>query len=418
MDDPKSKGSASNKTGFFYGYIILAAAFLVLVVCLGNLFAFGIFFKPMMTTFNWTRATTSGAFSLAWIVNGLAAIPLGGLNDKFGPRVVITGCGVVLGLGYLLMSQVNTTWHLYLFYGVIIGAGNSLAIPLMSTIARWFTLRRSMMTGILLAGGGVGALAGPPIADFLIRVYDWRLSYAILGITALVVIIPIAQLLRRDPPEVVRTTNYVKGDTVKDLPVRTTEFSPKEAVRTKQFWLAFLMFSCLGFCLYSVQIHLAPHATDLSLSTTTAASILAIMGGMSIAGRVGVGIVGDKIGNTLAFIMTFCLMSASSIWLAFVTPAWGLFLFAVLFGIAYGGALTQQSPLVAKLFGVGAHGLILGVISLGYTIGAALGPVVTGYIFDVYGSYQIAFLITGIIGFMGIILAIALRPTSADQGRL
>ena len=145
VDEPKSKTPAADGDRFFYGYIILGAAFLILVICLGSFFAFGIFFKPMITDFGWTRGMTAGAFSLSWIVNGLASMLLGGLNDKFGPRIVITGCGLSLGVGYLLMSQVSTTWHLYLFYGVIIGAGNSVYVPLISTIARWM---------IMIAGEG------------------------------------------------------------------------------------------------------------------------------------------------------------------------------------------------------------------------------------------------------------------------
>ncbi|MCX6008801.1 MAG: MFS transporter [Chloroflexi bacterium] len=414
IDEPKSKPLAGNKKGLFYGYVILAAAFIIMVACFGINFAFGIFFKPMMTEFNWTRAITSGAFSVSWIVCGLVSIPIGGLADKFGPRVVITGCGLVLGLGNLLMSQVSAAWHLYLFYGVIIGCGISVYVPLASTIARWFGERRSMMTGILVAGSGVGALIGPPIAEYLIKAYDWRSAYMIVGVAVLLVIIPFAQLLRRDPSQVKQTTSSEKVSTQQELKSGTMGFTLKEAAYTRQFWLAFFIFFCVGFCLYSVQIHLAPHATDIGLSTTTAANILAIMGGTSIMGRVALGMVGDKIGNRLVYIIVFCLMSVTLLWLIFSKDVWGFFLFAAIFGIAYGGGIAQQSPLVAKLFGVGSLGLVLGVASLGFTIGASVGPLVTGYIFDVSGTYQIAFIINVIIGIIGFTLTMMLRPVSLD----
>ncbi len=356
----------------------------------------------------------SGAFSIAWVVTGLSGIAMGGLNDRFGPRVVIAICGSLIGLGYLLMSQVKEAWQLYLFYGIIAGSGLSISIPLMSTIARWFTKQRSMMTGILVAGTGVGALIGPPVADSLISAYGWRTSYIILGIVVLVVVIPIAQLLRRDPSQVKQVTYQEKVNIKQELDSGTTGFSLKKAAYTRQFWLTFVMFFCLGYLLYAVQIHLAPHTTDIGFSTTTAAAILAVMGGASIVGRVTLGIAGDKIGNKSAFIIGFCLMSITLIWLIFSRVEWGFFLFAAVFGIAYGGCVAQQSPLIASLFGLRSHGLVMGVNVIGFTIGSAIGPLVTGYIFDVFENYQLAFIICVIISILGFILTMMLRPIEHD----
>ena len=123
----------------FYGYIVVAASFLIYMVMWGTYYTFGIFFKPFLVEFGWTRAMTSGAYSLSLILHGLLGIVAGKLTDRFGPRVVVTACGLLLGSGYLLMSQVSAIWQLYLFYGVIIGIGISGGfIPLVSTVARWF----------------------------------------------------------------------------------------------------------------------------------------------------------------------------------------------------------------------------------------------------------------------------------------
>jgi MFS family permease len=174
-----------------------------MVLTWGIFSTFGVFFKPVLTEFGWTRAATSGAFSLSWIIQGLLAIVMGRVNDRLGPRIVITVCGSILGLGYLLMSQISTLWQLYLFYAVLVAIGMSgTFVPLTSTVARWFVERRGMMTGIVVAGTGIGGLIAPPVANWLISIYDWCVAYIILGSIALVVVVLVAQLLRRDPTQV------------------------------------------------------------------------------------------------------------------------------------------------------------------------------------------------------------------------
>ena len=111
----------TRKPRFFYGHIIIVAAFFIMMSMYGVYNTFGIFFNPVLTEFGWTRALTSGAFSLSWIVHGLLSIVMGGLNDRFGPRIVLTLCALLLGGGYLLMSQISAVWQLYFFYGIIIG---------------------------------------------------------------------------------------------------------------------------------------------------------------------------------------------------------------------------------------------------------------------------------------------------------
>jgi len=384
-----------------------------MLVMFGVYYAFGVFFKPMLTEFGWTRATTSGAFSLSWIVSGLLAIVMGRLTDRFGPRLVMTLCGFFLGLGYLLVAQISAVWQLYLFYGVIIGIGmGGSFVPLMSTVARWFVKRRGMMTGIVVTGVGVGSLIAPPVASRLISTYDWRSSYIILGSTVLVVVVLAAQLLRRDPTQV-RQVPYSENEEQGFKP-ETEGFSLKEAVRTKQFWLVSAMLVCFGFCALAIMVHIVAHATELGISAASAANILATIGGMGIIGRVVLGTAADRIGNRQAFIIGFILMSAALFWLMPATEAWMLYLFAAVFGFGYGGCAASESPLVAELFGLSSHGLIMGVIALGFTSGAAIGPFLAGYVFDFAGSYQGAFLACAVTAVVGLILTALLTPTKTS----
>ena len=190
------------KPKFFYGYVIVAAALFMSIVMWGARHSFGVFFAPVLDEFSWSRAATSGGFSLTWVFTGLLSIVVGRLNDKFGPRIIMTVAGFLLGLGYLLMSQLSSVWQLYLFYGVISIGMSAALVPTLSTVARWFVKMRAFMTGIVLAGTGIALMVIVPAANQAILNYGWRTAYIIVGSVAIVVVVIAAQFLRRDPYQV------------------------------------------------------------------------------------------------------------------------------------------------------------------------------------------------------------------------
>jgi OFA family oxalate/formate antiporter-like MFS transporter len=198
-----------------------------------------------------------------------------------------------------------------------------------------------------------------------------------------------------------------------EMKAETRDFSLKEAIRTSQFWVFFVMLFGFGFCAYSLTVHLVPHITGgLGISPAVAANVLATFAGVGVLGNFLLGgLVGDKMGSRMAFIISFILMGASLLWLGVAGEAWMLYIFALVFGFSLGGMGTSESPLAARLFGLRSHGLIFGVSCLGYTSGAAVGPIVTGYIYDVAHSYHSAFLICAAFCAVGFILSVILRPT-------
>jgi MFS family permease len=411
MKTQESRQSPGAEPGFFYGHLVVAAAFFIMVVMWAAYYSFGVFFKPMINEFGWTRATTSGAFSLSSIINGLLAIVMGRLTDTYGPRMVMTICAVLLCLGFLLMAQIRAVWQLYLFFGLIVGTGmGGSFVPLLSTVARWFVAKRSMMTGIVTAGIGIGALAGPPLSNLLIAVYGWRTAFIVLGGVILVTVVLIVRLIRRDPSQV-GLSAYV-GDKAKRQAAQSPSvaFSLGESIYTAQFRIVFAMYFCLGFCAFTVIVHMAPHATELGISAVGAANILATIGGVSVVGRVVLGRAADNLGNRQAFIIGFILMSTALLGLVPAKSLWLLYSVAGVFGLAFGGCAASQSPLAAELFGLRSHGAILGVLSFGFTVGGGAGPFLTGYIFDVTDSYRLAFLVCLGISMVGLILTVFLKP--------
>ena len=384
---------------------------MIMATMWGVYYAFGVFFKPVLNEFGWTKAMTSGAFSLASMMNGLLAVAVGGLTDKFGPRMVMTVCGLFLGLGFMLMSQISNVFHLYLFYGIFVGAGMSGSfIPLTSTVARWFFKRRGLMTGIVAAGSGIGALIGPPVASRLIPIYGWRTSYVILGSITLLVVVLSAQFIKRDPTQVGQIPYGKNQREQVGLNLRAEGLSLKEAVSSTRFWIFFTTGFCYGYCVFAIMVHITPHAIESGISAVRAANILAAIGCLSIVGKVLLGRVGDIVGNRRTLILGFILMSLALIGLVPAPIAWMLFLIAGLFGFAFGGIAVSHSPLVAELFGLRSHGVIFGVFGMSVGWGGAMGPLLTGYLFDVTNSYQMAFLLCAVISLAGILFAAFLRP--------
>lgn len=399
--------SAVSKPRIFYGYVIILCSFLILMTMWGAQYSFGVFFKPMLKEFGISRAVLSGAYSINLILVAVASIFSGKLSDKYGPRLVVTVCGSCLGISYLLMSQVQTIWQIYVIFGILCSisiAGSW--VPLLSTIAKWFVTGRGLMCGLAAAGIGVGTMLLPPLAGFLISSFGWRTSYIIIGLGLLVVVIINAQMLKRDPSQI-GLSALGESDQPGDS---AWGYTFREALRTRQFWLLSAVFLVLNGCLQTVLVHIVAHATDVGVLEVTAVTIISVIGGVSIVSKVGGGIAVDRLGNKPVAIMVTSLMCLSMIIIQFSDALAVLYVFAAIFAFSYGGFAAIQSPYVAELFGLKDHGAILGFAMFIQGVGA-FGPFVAGKIFDTNSSYRLAFVMLTILSFLSILLAIGINKT-------
>ena len=409
MTVPRGTPGATGSRRFYPGYTVVIAAFVIMTVALGVFNSFGIAFTPLLDEFGWSAAATAGAFSIAMLFRGFGGIVVGGLTDRFGPRIILTLSGAVIALGFFLLSRVTALWQIYLFYGVILGTGMSGTwVPLLASVARWFDRRRVTMTGIVVAGVGVGGIIFPPLLTRLISATDWRTAYRLEAIIVGVVVITAGLFLKNNPDRTALPPAEIPdaGEAMKPEQGLTL----KAALRTRQMWLILLTLFCSGYLVFSMVVHIVPHALNLGVSADNAATLLAVMNGISLTGIVLAGYVGDRFSSRIVFIIALAMMLTGVAVLAFVQSLPLLYVGAILAGSAFGAEGAAESPLVSRLFGVKSHGLIYGVVGIGFTGGTAIGPIITGYLFDTTGSYRAGFEVCAAVAAVAIFAVLLLRP--------
>ncbi|RLC67714.1 MAG: hypothetical protein DRH97_04485 [Chloroflexi bacterium] len=415
--------------GFFYGWVIVAAAAAIYAVAGGITVSFGVFLKPVAEEFDWTRTATVVAFALFVLSTGGFAVVSGHLSDRYGTKIIAFVGGLLMGLGLFLTSRVDNVWQFYLFYSVFGGIGFAcLLIPITATISRWFVEKRGLALGIFYAGGGVGALVLSPLAQSWISNYGWQTAFVIVAVLTWVIILPLALLLKRDPSvmglrplgEIEATPSEVADGDGSELQsgheVSSRDYTVREALRTRSFWMFGIALSLLWTGRMMAQVNMVAHANDHGIAEATAALALGIAAGANAAGRVIVGALSDRVGTKRALGFSILVVSAMLFWLIAARQPWMLFLYAIPFGFAYGGTMPQTPRIITELFGTKSMGAIMGVNGIFMSLGPALGPVIGTLIYDHTGSYSLAFMIGGLgalISF-GIVILIKLPKRAGE----
>jgi MFS family permease len=291
-------------------------------------------------------------------------------------------------------------------------------VILLSTTARWFEKKRGTMTGLIKTGTGVGMGIMPVFVTWLITTHGWRTAFAVLGMLILVIIVSLSQFLVRDPAKKGQFSDNEREANAGEVDGNEHGLSFRDTLRTKQFWTVCAVYFLILVCVYTILLHIVQHAIDLGISSTSAASILATIGGVSIAGRFVMGSAGDGIGNKMSLIICLLFLLAGLVTLLLTESLWMFYVFATLHGFAHGGFFALGSPIVAGLFGTRSHGLIFGIVIFCSTIGGAIGPILAGHIFDVTRSYQIVFYVLAALSIMALILTSSLKPVHRAYSRV
>jgi MFS family permease len=378
----------------FYGYKIMAAGFVATMFLASLPIAFGVFFKPLAADLGWSRTELSFALTLSSTFMGISAFFLGRLTDRYGPRVVLLINGACLGVAHILLSQVHALWQLYLYQGLVMPIGNSGAeVPIVSTIARWFSKRRGMMIGVVKVGSGVGIMVVPVFCAWLIGVSGWRTAYVVIGVISLVVLLPVALVFKRDPSEIGVNPDNSSDNLLQAGDEKGPAYTIKMIIREPRFWMFALIWLSFIYCQNTVNYHLVNHITDLNIDPQVASTVITVYGAASIFGRLSLSGLSDKIGPRNAYLICHSLLILAFSWILFAGDLWQFYLFGAAYGFAHGSAYALLAPMATRLFGLSTLGSMVGTfIFLGALFGS-VSALISGFIYDTTGNYFWAFLI-------------------------
>ncbi len=341
------------------------------------------------------------AFTLFFLVVGVASPYVGRVVDRYGATKVIAIGAFVAGLGFILLSLMQNLWH---FYGGWIISGSAGAattlIPVTAVVSNWFKKRRGTAIGIVGMGMGVSAVLVPVIGGYLIPNFGWRASYLVLALFTWIRI-PLALLvIRTKPADMGLYPDGVEAPeavAVNQAPLPASEgLSLKMALATSGFWLIAVSFVMHLFSQVGILQNQVPHLEDIGFPVATAASALGIVGLVSAISRFGYGWLCDRIQAKYACGICLGLQLAGVIILINIGPASPLaiiWLYAIVFGLGVGGWMPTISMLVSTSFGLASYGAIFGMITLVTSIGSGTGPLMAAYMYDVMGTYHWAFII-------------------------
>jgi MFS family permease len=384
-----------------YGWVVVGAAFTLMFVGFAAAYSFAAFFSAFEAEFGAARGDIALVFSVAAFLWFLLGAPGGMAADRFGARRVTLAGVACLAVALWLASRAGSLRLLYITYSLGVGLGVGLVyVPSVGAVQPWFGANRALATGVAVAGIGAGNIAGPLLAAWWLGLFGWRGAYSALAVFVLV-LGAIAALLIRDPGHHERGT--APGTTL------------GEALRTTPFWLLYasLVLSCVG--LFVPIVHLAPYAQDAGYSEAQGVLLVSLVGLGSLLGRFGVGGIADRFGRLPSLAGFYAGLGVMLLVWWSTTHWWVLALFAVVFGVCYGGYVALGPTIAMDLYGARSLSGIIGCLYTGAGLGTLIGPWLAGVAFDATGSYSLPILAASALSFLA---AACVIPLVRQKSRL
>ncbi len=393
-----------------YRWVIVAAGGLIGCVAMGCLFALPIFLQPRATQTGWSHTGISAAMTIGFLAMAFVSLFWGSLSDRFGPRIVVL-VGSVMLVGSLYFASIATSLLAFqLLFGLVAGvAVAAFFAPLMAAVTGWFDTQRGLAVSLVSAGVGVAPLTMTPLSAWLITTYDWRVSMQILALIAAVILIPATFLLRR-PPALARAAVAGASAAAPLEEADRSDMTVKQALLSPPFIiLALTNFFCCAT--HSGPIfHTVSYAIICGIPAVTAATIYSVEGLAGMFGRIGFGVVADKLGAKNVLVWGLLIQAFGALGYFFSSTLPSFYAAAALFGFVYAGIMPLYAVLARENFPLRMMGTIIGGTSMAGSLGMATGPVLGGWLYDTTGTYGALYLTCFGMGIGAFLIAMTFRP--------
>lgn len=408
----------------FYGWWIVGGGSLVMALGAGlNFYGFSAFFIPLSDEFGWSRGALAGVFALSRLEGGFLGPIEGWMVDRFGPRKMMLLGIPLMGLGFILLSQVQSLFELYLVYifTITLGGGLGTFSPIGAAVANWFSRLRGRALGFVMAGNAAGGGLLLPIIGWWITEYGWRHASVSAGILIFVVGIPIAFLIRHRPeqygmlPDGATSstddegTRIDKEEGLNTTPQREAEITARQSLKTSAFWFLGASLAVRSLVTTGLTIHFVAMMVDRGFSLTAGSGLLGAVAMVSVIGRIGLPWLGDKMDKRYLMAVAYTIMGITMLGVSQVENMVAVFGLMSIYAVAYGGSIVLPIALQADYYGRYSFATVRGLLHVVQTIGMLIGPVMAGLVYDYTSSYNWAFLVFSAAGFTAAALVLCLR---------
>jgi MFS family permease len=391
------------------GWVVVGTLFASLFFIVGSNDTFGIFLTPLISEFGWSRAQVSLLFTGESLALGVSATLVGRLLDEIDARWVIGGGAILSGFCYLAATRVHSFAPMFVIFLLIgVGLAATAFLPASVVLSNWFDDNRGMAMGMAMAGEPIGASLLAILVSAAIAYGGWRFGFVAIALPMFVIVAPLALiLLRSHPPDRTRTLAEHR-DTLAGLEVRP-------ALRTRSFWMLALAWLCWGYSFGGPFTHLVAYLTGLGYSPGRAALAFSVMMGFLAIGEFALGRTADRAGAKITVAMVFVFTALMQIILLGAANVAVLVIFVVGNGLVIETAQVILPMVLADSLGLKRFGSLTGLMWFPLCVGVALGPWVTGRIFDLIGSYTFAFELSAGTALVGAIATLCTLPREYEQ---
>ena len=388
----------STKKGIYRGWYIAAVSALSIGAVLGTAqFAFSLFILPLEETFGWSRTQVNGALTFG-IVSGLLSPYVGTLMDRFGAKWTMAVSITLVAIAFLLRSVMTELWQFYLFSAVMFaGMPGATLMPAGRLVNLWFARFRGRMMGIVTSGNNLGSMIAIPIVASLITMVGWRGAFAVVAIGLFGIVVLVVLVIRDGDDDVEKEAHKRWSPTKLDPQEKLhtqTDFTASDAIRTGAFWFMVVGMTLQQFLRTGVISQLVPHLQHVGFSLSAASGAMMLLAFFGTTSKLIFGRLSETMTARLAFVVILILQGAGLAILLVSEDSLASWVGIAVLGLGMGGVGTLTPLLIADLFGLKQFGSIMGLTRLPVIIPVIAGPLMAGMIFDVTGSYNLAFLIT------------------------